>query len=246
MKQIIIAISFCFAAITSTKAQVRFITKGKIEYEKRVNLHNNMDNSSWSEMMKKTTPKSRTTYFDLYFNESKTLYKPGREVAETQKVSHWILGPAQENEVFTDLKASLLTSKKTVFDETYVINDSVRSIQWRITQDTRTIAGFECRKAVGIIMDSVYVIAFYTDQVAVSGGPESFNNLPGMILGLAIPRLHTTWYATKLELIDPRESDFSISPKGKKINKLELSEKLQDAMKDWGKEGKRNVWQVML
>ena len=51
-----------------------------------------------------------------------------------------------------------------------------------------------------MVMDSIVVIAFYTDEILTSGGPESFNGLPGMIMGLAIPRLHTTWYATKLAL----------------------------------------------
>jgi GLPGLI family protein len=31
-------------------------------------------------------------------------------------------------------------------------------------------------------MDSVFIVAFYTDQIVTSGGPESFNELPGMIL----------------------------------------------------------------
>jgi GLPGLI family protein len=38
----------------------------------------------------------------------------------------------------------------------------MRNYQWRITDETRTIAGFECKKAVTKICDSVYVVAFYT------------------------------------------------------------------------------------
>ena len=56
-------------------------------------------------------------------------------------------------------------------------------------------------------MDSVYVIAFYTDQITTTGGPESFNGLPGMILGVAIPRINTTWFATKLELVEVKPQD---------------------------------------
>ena len=51
----------------------------------------------------------------------------------------------------------------------------LEKIEWKITNDERVIAGLDCRKAVGRIMDSVYVIAFYSEQILVSGGPESFN-----------------------------------------------------------------------
>ena len=62
------------------------------------------------------------------------------------------------------------------------------------------IAGFNCRKAVTKIFDSVYVFAFYTDEIIISGGPCSINGLPGMILGVTIPRLYTSWIATKVML----------------------------------------------
>ena len=94
-------------------------------------------------------------------------------------------------------------------------------------------------------MDSVFVVAFYTDQIMVSGGPESFGGLQGMILGLAIPRLHTTWFATKVENLSAKDEQQIIAPtKGKKITKDDLKEQLNKSLKDWGKEGKRNIWQI--
>jgi GLPGLI family protein len=65
--------------------------------------------------------------------------------------------------------------------------------------DVRQIAGYECRKAIAIINDTVSVVAFYTDEILLKGGPEGFTGLPGMILGLAIPRYNTTLFATKVE-----------------------------------------------
>jgi len=96
------------------------------------------------------------------------------------------------------------------------LTDSIRKIEWRITNDTRDIAGFECHKAVGKILDSVYIIAFYTDQITTSGGPLSYCNLPGMVLGVAIPRCNLTIFATKVEFTEPRpEKLMPPIPKGK-------------------------------
>jgi GLPGLI family protein len=235
--------------LTSFKlhAQVKFITSGKIEFEKRVNVHNNMGDDSWAEQMKKMVPKIKFNYYDMVFNETEILYKPGKEAAETATpMPDWFLGPATDNIVYTNLTTSTQISKKTVFENSYLIQDSIRTLNWKITEEIRTIAGFECRKAVGKIMDSVYVIAFYTDQIITSGGPESFNGLPGMILGIAIPRLYTTWYATKVVLTEIKQTDLVPPTKGKKINSKELQALLKKTMKDWGKDADRNVWQVML
>jgi len=248
MQQFIITLLCAFRLFTAT-AQTEFIVKGKIEFEKKTNVHKQLESeedATWRNMMMKSMPASKTTYFDLYFNGSKTIYTPGREVVATQKVPEWIEGPASDNIVFTDLAQQMSNSQKTVFDDIFNIQDSVRKTPWKITSDTRTIAGFECRKATTIIMDSVFVVAFYTDQIITPGGPESFSGLPGMILGLAVPRLHTTWFATKLELIDVKETTLAPPKKGKKTNMTTLKQQLNSAMKNWGKWGEKNMWQIMI
>ena len=96
------------------------------------------------------------------------------------------------------------------------------------------------------ICDSVYVVAFYTDQILVNSGPESFSGLPGMILGLAVPRLHTTWFATKVELIEPTPAQLSPTQKGKKASWQQVSADLNRAMKDWGRGADRILWNALL
>ena len=84
-------------------------------------------------------------------------------------------------------------------------------------------------------MDSIYVVAFYTDEIVTSGGPESFCGLPGMILGVALPHQHVTWFATKL-IDDPlKPADFKIPTKGKVATNTSLKETLKESLKDWGK-----------
>lgn len=239
----------------SVFAQQTFIAKGKIEYEKKENLHKMIDmqtedweeqGSSWLEEMKKNTPQFAVYYYDLLFDENKTLYKPGRETPN-QKSDNWGQSPVKEITVYSDLQSGMLTSQKNVFGSLFLVQDSTRKIDWRIMNETREIAGFECRKAVGKILDSVYVIAFYTDQILTSGGPESFNGLPGMILGIAIPRINTTWFATKLELEPVTDASLPAPIKGKKQTNDSFTKSLQDLMKDWGKSSsKRRVIQAAI
>ncbi len=235
------------------RAQAIFLESGKIEFEKKVNMLNQvkaeMDSDrdkTWFEMIKKMIPVEATSYFDLTFTNGKTLYKPGREFVNSPKPPAWTVGPATENIVYTNYTTQEQISEKEVFENTYLMKDSIHHIDWKIINETRNIAGFTCRKAVGKLFDSVYVIAFFSDQILVTGGPESFGGLPGMILGLAIPRLHTTWYATKVEMKPVKEETMMSPKKGKKINFTQLKEQLKVSMKDWGKEGGRNILQVVL
>ena len=84
-------------------------------------------------------------------------------------------------------------------DEKYIIVDSLESITWRFTDEYRNIAGYECRRVNGATKDSLYLVAFYTDQIPLSAGPALVNGLPGMVLGLIIPEMHIQYWATQVE-----------------------------------------------
>src|ERR1700733_3300010 len=175
-----------------------FLTEGKIEFEKKLNLYAQMDDNSWSDLQKKSVPQFKTTYYDLLFTHDKTLFRPGRENPDNSRLAPQ---PAEDNIVYCDLDNERMVSQKKVFEQLFLVDDSLRKIRWKITDETRTIAGLECRRANAVIMDSIYVVAFYTDEIISSGGPESFSGLPGMILEIALPHQHVTWTATRVQAV---------------------------------------------
>jgi len=244
MKRIIfLLLLFCFVVIA--QSQQVFIKHGKIEYERKTNSHRlyfTGEDGSWVEQFKKLVPQFKTSYFDLLFMENKSIYKPGKETEEDK--TGFFESPAAENTVYKDLQQQTSISQKQIFESQFLIIDSVRSLQWKILPETRTIAGFDCHKAVSKICDSVVVVAFYTDEIIPSTGPESFSGLPGMILELAIPRLYTTWTATKVEGLTPADERKIMPPaKGKKANEKELAQQIKDGIKNWGdKWYHRSVW----
>jgi GLPGLI family protein len=198
------------------------------------------ENDSWYQSMMAEMPKFNVSYFDLTFNRSRSLYKPGREVESRGKT--YGTEPASDNMVYTDLVSKKVKAVKQIYEDKFLVQDSMRKIQWKIKDELRTIANFKCRKAVGVICDSVYVVAFFAEDIAASSGPEMFGNLPGMIMELAIPRLHTTWVATHIELMSPADADFTMAEKGKKVSSKQLFETIQYSLKDWGKWGTRYIW----
>jgi GLPGLI family protein len=220
-----------------------FTKSGVIEYVKTVNMFAlikkqiNKDNEAFFQPIYdqyvKNQPQFKKLKSTLVFSDNKTLFTP----LEDESPSAFFGDNAmvtQNNTTFTDLQAQTSVDQKSVFDETFLVKDSTRKINWKITDETREIAGYNCRRANAIVMDSVYVVAFYTDQIPVSGGPESFTGLPGMILGLALPHENITWFASSVvdKSLDPK----AMNPpkKGKPVNNAQLAKTLQVATKDWG------------
>src|SRR5690606_20869137 len=108
--------------------------------------------------------------------------------------------------------------------ENAIIKDCIKKIKWKITDEYREIAGYNCRRANGLTQDSVYVVAYYTVEIPVDGGPESIHGLPGMILGMVVPSQHVSYFATKVELTGGTELDKKAfeNPKTKRMTRNEL------------------------
>jgi GLPGLI family protein len=247
MKKIIILLTVLL--VNQSNAQQKFITAGKIEYEMKKNQHKQLEDeenneSEWIKELKKNMPKFIIETYSLRFNETKSVYKLEKENADNKYL--WGGKPSETDITIQDIKLNRVSLQRDVYEKTYLVQDSIRQLDWRITDETRDIAGFECRKAVSKICDSVYIVAFYTDQIPVSAGPESFGGLPGMILGLAVPRLAMTWFATKLELTEPTLQELSPAQKGKKSDWKGMETDMKKALKDWGKYGDRQMWRLLL
>jgi len=236
-------ISFVLFFAKSAFSQTQFISKAKIEFEKKTNVWAGIK-GEFADQFKKANPEYKSSFFNYEFADNKSIYLPGRE---TDTKNPFFFGAAAGNNiVYSDYNSGKYIAEKNVFDKTFLIEDSLRNATWKITSDFREIAGFNCRRATTIIMDSVFVVAFYTDEIMISGGPESFNGLPGMILGLVINRLHTTWYATKVEVNSVNLKEIAPPAKGKKVTNAELIESLKKSFSGWGDAASRNIWEIMI
>ena len=243
MKQLI-TIFFCLMLfnVPILKAQNKhFITGGTIDFERTMNMFalvkkkitkNSLEYKSAYEQYLRTEQQFRKLKSTLTFDANTALFTP-----ETAKAVYWVYDSPMANQVnivFSDLKNGTSIIQKEFYERTYLVKDSIRQIKWKITDETREIAGYNCRRANGIMLDSIYVVAFYTDEIHVNGGPESFNGLPGMILGVAVPHENVTWFATsvKEQVIDPKT--LSAPTKGKVVNNKQMEEEIMKALGNQG------------
>jgi GLPGLI family protein len=220
-----------------------FTTSGTVEFNKTVNMYAQMqkeitkENEEWTQPVFDAYKKNHTQFLTakstLNFAGGKALFIPEKSENPTGGFFDAPMA-GQNNTIYTDFADGQSTVQKQVFEQTYLVKDTIRKIKWKITGETRDVAGYPCRRANGIMMDSIYVVAFYTDKIHVSGGPESFNGLPGMILEVALPHENVIWTATKVT--DWGSADNGLTPpkKGKPVNNAGLKTTLQSVMKDWG------------
>jgi len=242
MKKIVASIIIVTAI--SANAQ-QFINSGMIEYEVRINNHRMFGDGLFGEMFKDKMPNFSTTYYHLTFNGNKSIYKFDR-LNEKDKLP-WGSNNAEDNVWYNDFNSDTRVNQKSVFGDIYILSDSLMNLDWKLMpNETREIAGFVCRKAQAVIFDSVYVFAFYTDEITVSGGPMGIHGLPGMIMGITIPRMFTSWIATKLQVNGVNTNIIAAPTKGKRKQATELEASVKKATKDWGTWGQQSVWNIFL
>ncbi|MES2417897.1 MAG: GLPGLI family protein [Bacteroidota bacterium] len=244
LNQIITACLF-LTLQTALAQNSHFTTHGTITFEKKVNMYalikdqikKNPNNSFYTlafEDYQKKQPQFKVLKSSLIFSKNQTLFTPAEEEAAGNSFFSDFTASQQNNIIATNTLAGTSIAQKKVYEETYLVKDSTRKINWKITNEIRNIAGYDCRRANALIMDSIYVVAFYTDKIPVSGGPESFSGLPGMILGVALPYEHITWFATSIIDQPVSEDKLKAPTKGKPLNNAGLISTLKAALKSWG------------
>ena len=137
-----------------------------------------------------------------------------------------------KNTVIQDFSNDERISIYNLFGESKTVKDPIIKRTWKITERKRNIAGYSCRRAIWPKNDSTRIYAWYTDQIIVSTGPESFNGLPGTILGLATEDGGVVYFAKivneKYQNIDEITSDIKIK---KTYSEKELKDELQQKAK---------------
>ncbi|NCI50214.1 GLPGLI family protein [Sediminibacterium roseum] len=205
-------------------SQTQIIKAGKIHFEKKISLHREIAGTEM-ENFRNSIPQFHNSYFSLSFTEKMSLY----ELEKAAPPNSILPDEKSEADVFRmDLSSGLFERQANLQTDVSLVKDSLPKILWKIRSETRDIAGFDCVRAEAIVYDSIYVIAFFSPQLQVSGGPLQLHGLPGMILGLVVPRLNLSLFATSFELISPDEQVMKQKQvSGKKISLAGYEKKVQ-------------------
>ena len=222
----------CFGLSWTASLSQQFISKAMVEYEVKTNIKKTMGSGSWTEMLKDAMPQFKTGYYRYTFSANKSIYKFDHW-DPILKVPEFMRKNDEDNSWFFDFETSKFNMQKTIFGATFITADTISKIDWKISNENMQIAGFNCRKAIGKVIDSVYVFAYYTDEITIPGGPCTIHGLPGLILGMTIPRMYISFMATKVILNNINLAEIKPITAKKYYTVNSLSSTINEHTKDW-------------
>lgn len=248
----LIALGLMIASTAKLTAQ-QFISKGVIEFEVKTNVKKTMGNNIFEEQLKDQMSDFKTAYYKYIFDGGKSIFKFDRW-DPASKIPEWFKRNDEENSWYFDHNNNRFNMQKQMYGTPFNAEDSIPVLRWKMVNESRVIAGFNCRKAVAKISDSVYVFAFYTDEITIPGGPCSINGLPGMILGLTIPRLYVSYIATKLQVNNVPVAEIKPVAAKKPFTLKGMYSIVQERTKEWVNEDNPDskkwrdqlLWSIML
>ncbi len=266
MKKIALAASVLMMTIIAHAQQ----NEGKVIYLRTVQMR--MQISDDREMAP-PLPKSLTDKFELSFGNNQSILKHVDDADATDEVAGEsggmhirIMTPGQNDVVYCDFSNGKKVEQKEIFDKKYVVTDSIKKMNWKITGETQTILNHVCQKAVALkigkrternidngvmskkeVDDTTNIIAWFTTDIPVSAGPEYPGELPGLILALDLHDGKIVYTATdiseKANLADIKEPT-----KGKKVTPDQFSAEREKLMNEMQKNqeggGERRVIRV--
>ncbi|MFZ4863789.1 GLPGLI family protein [Sphingobacterium sp. Mn56C] len=244
---------FFLGTAMQLRAQYAFFpNSGTVTYERRFhivnflkrNYLNKVDLDTWDKMyvdnVIKNGPNEVVTKHTLSFFNQETLFESTKEdYPSNYSAALRYLPVFNESKTYVNYHKGTFQKLLPFGADELLLADSIPTVRWRYTDEYRNIAGYECRRANGLVQDSIYVVAFFTNQIDIPGGPELVQGLPGLILGVSIPTLNINMFATKVELTNTPVS--SVLTKKKKVvpeNKEQVTKKLKATVYDWYTEEK--------
>ena len=159
--------------------------------------------------------------------------------------------------LFKDIKNQSFTNQLETFGKQFVIKDRLKPIKWVLHSETKNIGNYTCYKATYtkeieemsmmtfssseddnkgedsnelLEMKTTTVTAWYTPQIPVSNGPESYQGLPGLILEVNDGEL--TILCSKITLNPKKTLEIAEPKKGKEVTQQEYDDIMEKKMEE--------------
>ncbi len=78
-------------------------------------------------------------------------------------------------------KSGNFYKQEKIFQREFYSNGNNKEIEWTITNETKTISGLKCTKAVSKKED-FFLTVWFTEDISITTGPSYFLNLPGLVV----------------------------------------------------------------
>jgi len=203
------------------------------------------------EMMKKQFEKT----YKLTFNKEESIYKEEEKLDKPQAASGnmvmVMVNTGGSDVLYKNTKEERFSNKNDVFGKIFLIQDQLKKQDWQLGSETKNIGEYTCYKATmkreievtSNISENgetkveakpekkeITITAWYTPQIPINNGPESYWGLPGLIL--EINDESQTIICSKIVMNPKDKMEIREPVKGKKVTQKEYDKIVEKKMKE--------------
>lgn len=249
------------AAIAFATVNAQPLTEGKISFERTTQL--NIRLAGGDEAMGHMIPKSKTDRFELLFADNQSLWKRMDDDTDNGDINVNSGGaqirmvmPGSDDVLYYNFTTGRKTEKRELMDKSFLVQDSITRMDWKLLNDTKIILGYTCKKAITQRMqtsfriiaengntkkeevkDTLNIVAWYTTDIPNFGGPDTYQGqLPGMVLEVDVNNGRTTYIAKEISG-KINKSDIKEPKGGKKLTEAEFKKERQKMMDEMQRNG---------
>lgn len=200
--------------------------------------------------------------FTLTFNKQESLYEEVEELQKPQAGGGMTfqISFSGQGKKYTNLKDKSQIAEDEIFGKEFLIVEKLEPINWQLLDETKKIGDYTCHKAQTVIAvteaerkdyedylkkekkSNLFpmsepkdrtVVAWYTPEIPVSFGPDTYWGLPGLILELN--EENRIVLCSKVTLNNKENAKIKVPNTGQKVSRKEfdaIQKKKMDSMKD--------------
>lgn len=181
------------------------------------------------------------TQEESVFKKQPKLKKPNPTTEGKITISRSMMG--DEEILYKNLRTNNFLNNKEVYGKLFLIQDTIKTYEWQLSKETKTIGEYICFKATYVPMseetdDNLIedgkikkeIIAWYTPQIPVKNGPMEYGGLPGLIL--EVQDGNQKLLCSKIVLNPVEKLRIKKPNKGKKVTKQEFNSIVEKKSKE--------------
>lgn len=214
---------------------------GAVTYEQVIDygLEGVYDHPKWDTYIA-DLPKTGKATYTLTFTTEKTLYQEdlnkkalmSRELQGALAKANYAKSPKEVlTKLFYDFAKKEQLEQVEFMTRFFLIQSPVESIDWKLTNKRKKVLNYVCMGAERQVGEEI-ITAWFTPEIPIAAGPEKYNGLPGLILGLE-KNEEVFMLATAISLDKPNEVDISPPQKGQKVSRQKMEKIKVEKIKEF-------------
>jgi len=234
----------CVLIATTVIAQT---TEGTIYYTESIKLDIELPEDQ--EHLRALIPATSDQSKALYFTKDLSMYKNLSSEDDVKEINQEsggaqmqikIASGSAENHLLKNFADQTMIDQRDFLGKKFLIDGTIPEMKWKITGEQKKVLKYTCMKATQM-KDSTEIIAWFTPQIPLPNGPDTYGQLPGLILEVSMEDSKRTITATKIEVGAFDASVLETPKKGKKVTRAAFKKITAEKLKEMGSNNGRTI-----